>query len=506
MPWTDLRVHPISEEDLSARYDAANIEQARYRAFGETGGNLGEAIAGYTAGYSPGTENFAELFARKVMREHPNIDPNKTWMTPTGSAGVYQVETEIPGEFGEAGTRQAIGNVDVGNIEIFETPPEQQPAQRFKDWTGTETGTSWNEKYGPAVMALFGAALTGGATGLLSMTGEGTVAGGLGTEVVGGAGADVLAEGAAGSITEAGISGGAGFLPEAGGGLWSGVEGLMPTTELGKMMAAKGVAELGMSLFRSSAAKEAAEQQASASLQAAGMMADAANSAAKLQIDALEKAVASQEKTAEEAIAELRRQYDISTDLLKPYAATGEDLLGEYARRAKAGPGEFKESPGYQFTLGEGLGAIERSAAARGKQLSGQTMKGLVDYAEGRASTEYDSFLNRYYASLGPFQYGAELGEKAAGTVAGAAQNVGGNVANIMTGTTGNITAQQLGTAENVGNLQMSAAGAGASAVQAAQQARTSGYLFPREEIPNTVAGLGDEYMKMKLYQKMGVL
>lgn len=50
----------------------------------------------------------------------------------------------------------------------------------------------------------------------------------------------------------------------------------------------------------------------------------------------------------------------------------------------------LQNSPGYQFRLGEGLKALERSAAARGTLLTGGTLKGLSRYGQEFASNEYD--------------------------------------------------------------------------------------------------------------------
>lgn len=54
-------------------------------------------------------------------------------------------------------------------------------------------------------------------------------------------------------------------------------------------------------------------------------------------------------------------------------------------------------SPGFQFRLGEGLKALERSAAAKGTLLTGGTMKGLSDYSQNSASQEYGNVYNRAY-------------------------------------------------------------------------------------------------------------
>ncbi len=50
---------------------------------------------------------------------------------------------------------------------------------------------------------------------------------------------------------------------------------------------------------------------------------------------------------------------------------------------------EVEATPGYQFALKEGLGGVERSAAAKGTLLTGGTLKALNNYASGFASTNY---------------------------------------------------------------------------------------------------------------------
>lgn len=52
-------------------------------------------------------------------------------------------------------------------------------------------------------------------------------------------------------------------------------------------------------------------------------------------------------------------------------------------------------NPGFKFRLGEGLKAIERSAAAKGTLLTGGTMKGLQNYGQESASQEYGNVYNR---------------------------------------------------------------------------------------------------------------
>jgi len=56
---------------------------------------------------------------------------------------------------------------------------------------------------------------------------------------------------------------------------------------------------------------------------------------------------------------------------------------------------DLQATPGYQFQLDQGLQSVNNSAAAKGSLLSGATLKGINDYAQGRASTGYQDAWNR---------------------------------------------------------------------------------------------------------------
>jgi hypothetical protein len=101
--------------------------------------------------------------------------------------------------------------------------------------------------------------------------------------------------------------------------------------------------------------------------------------------------------------------YQTREDLL-PWLEAGSGAVGDLQSKIEAGPGEFTESPGYQFTLKEGLDAQQNALSAMGKNRSGAHIKAATQYAEGMASTEYDNFLRRWYQSLTPYQSLAGLG------------------------------------------------------------------------------------------------
>jgi hypothetical protein len=79
------------------------------------------------------------------------------------------------------------------------------------------------------------------------------------------------------------------------------------------------------------------------------------------------------------------------------------DLSGmPTAGQAPTAPGPFvwnptmeglAQTPGYQFTLDQGLRATQSSAAARGLGMSGAAMRGAADYASGKASETYNQQL-----------------------------------------------------------------------------------------------------------------
>lgn len=58
-------------------------------------------------------------------------------------------------------------------------------------------------------------------------------------------------------------------------------------------------------------------------------------------------------------------------------------------------PEEIAQDPAYQFQLKEGLGGVQKSAAAKGTLLTGGTLKALDSYSQGLASTYNDKYYNR---------------------------------------------------------------------------------------------------------------
>lgn len=145
----------------------------------------------------------------------------------------------------------------------------------------------------------------------------------------------------------------------------------------------------------------------------------------------------------EQGRGDIQGMFETGTGYYQPYREAGTRALGTLEERLAAGPGEFEESPGYQFRLGEGIKAMERAASARGGAgalYDPRLYNELQQYGQGYASDEYDKFINRYYQSLTPYQQMVQdVGLPAAGASADLAYNTGIAKSNLgMTGATQN--------------------------------------------------------------------
>lgn len=135
-----------------------------------------------------------------------------------------------------------------------------------------------------------------------------------------------------------------------------------------------------------------------------------------------------------------------------PWREAGEKALGTLQEKIAAGPGEFEpeKTPGYQFGFKNFIETPYLSSqSAKGKRLSGETVKGLTKYASDYAETAYDNFLNRYYQGLNPHQSLAGMGMTGLGQQTQAGTQITSSVANMM----GNIGNAQYQNALNQGQI-----------------------------------------------------
>lgn len=141
---------------------------------------------------------------------------------------------------------------------------------------------------------------------------------------------------------------------------------------------------------------------------------------------AADKAADAQVQSGEMAIGEMRRQYDQTRQDNMPWLQAGGKAIGDLYAMTQPGY-DHTTSPGYQFRLGEGLRAVENSAAARGVLQSSGTLFGVNDRAQDYAADDFDRSFNRR-ASI------AAGGQQVAGTLGQLGANNSANIGNVMQG------------------------------------------------------------------------
>lgn len=160
---------------------------------------------------------------------------------------------------------------------------------------------------------------------------------------------------------------------------------------------------------------------------------------ALISADASSRAADAQQAAAREATAARREMYDQTRTDLAPYRGLGEgatySLADLYGLPTPSNPNggqpfgqdairAFESSPDYQFALDQGIKARDRSAAAKGRLLSGGQIKAITDYGQGLATQNFGNYANRLMdlARLGETA-GAQTGSYATQTGQGLASD-----------------------------------------------------------------------------------
>ena len=217
---------------------------------------------------------------------------------------------------------------------------------------------------------------------------------------------------------------------------------------------------------------------ASGAQSAARTQADAANRAADLQKQMFDKQVELQDPYRQAGLTGQNRLME----LLGLGGNAGAAGYGQYAK--DFGMQDFQQDPGYQFRLSEGLKQLGHAAGARGGLISGQSMKGMQDYAQGSASNEYQNAFNRYQTNrsnqLQPLGNLMTSGQSAASNQAGQAGQYGVNAGNLMSQAGQATAAGQMGSANSISNALSS----GASAYQ--NQNNFNNWLAKQQPTPSS--------------------
>jgi hypothetical protein len=234
------------------------------------------------------------------------------------------------------------------------------------------------------------------------------------------------------------------------------------------------------------------------------MSSNAAENAANTQAAASSDASAAQLQATRESIAAQEKAFERQVALQEPFREAGMkgqnrlmDLLGlssnvnapGYGSMAKEFTGQdMYKDPGYAFRLNEGIKALDRSAAARGGLLSGNQLRGVTQFGQDYATSEYQNAFNRYQAEraarLNPLQ-----------SLAGQAQST----ANTLTNAAGNLGAGESGALMAGGN-------AAAAGLIGAGNARASGYVGSANAWGNTIGNLTNAYVGYQKNQQQNAL
>jgi len=183
-----------------------------------------------------------------------------------------------------------------------------------------------------------------------------------------------------------------------------------------------------------------------------------------------------QAKASEKATAAQLQMFGISENELQPYITSGQNSLSWYdyltgTGSDPSGSGKsytpstapltapftaatLSSTPGYQFTLNQGMKGTQNSYAAQGLGSSGAALKGAADYSTGLAQSTYNQQLSNYLTQnkqtaellLSP----AQLGESAASSLANAATGTSSGVASTISGTGNALAGGASGVANSV--------------------------------------------------------
>lgn len=205
--------------------------------------------------------------------------------------------------------------------------------------------------------------------------------------------------------------------------------------------AAAAVGTVAGAAISSSASKDAAQTQA-----------DSANYAADLQ----------------------NQQWQKTQENLQPYMDLGSNNINAL-QNALNNPifnqqftapteAQAQQSPGYQFTLNQGLKSVQNSAAARGLGSSGAALKGAAAYSTGLADSTYNDVFNRALSTFNTNYGNASSNVNRLAGIVGSGQNAASGL--------GALGAQ---TAANIGNTITSGANASAAGTIGSANAISSG-------------------------------
>jgi hypothetical protein len=233
---------------------------------------------------------------------------------------------------------------------------------------------------------------------------------------------------------------------------------------------------------------------------AAGIGAVGSGLAASTQAGAAESAQQLQAQEAQNALNFQEQEWQTQQQNLQPWLKAGQGAINSLSQLTST-PGEglltpwtgtftpptaeeARATPGYQFTLQQGEGAVQDSAAARGGLLTGNTAEAMQQYGQGLADTTYQqtyqNALTQYETAYNTFQNNqTNLYNRLAG-VAGVGQNAATSLGQ-----------QGQAAAGNVGNINLVTGAQQGQALQNAGAATASGYAGVANAFSGGISNIG---------------
>ncbi len=187
----------------------------------------------------------------------------------------------------------------------------------------------------------------------------------------------------------------------------------------------------------------------------------AAYSSSKSQSKSAKKGMAAEERMADKNLEFQREMADQQREDFAPWRDAGQRALASIEQGIESDAFEvgninLEDDPGYRVRMQEGVDALDSSAAARGRLLSGAQNKALVQYGQEQGSQEYsNAYARELQQKQQKYNILSNLSQGGQASAAGQAQassqlaSTGGNIM-ANTGRSQNIAHQ------NVGNTRAS--------------------------------------------------
>lgn len=185
-------------------------------------------------------------------------------------------------------------------------------------------------------------------------------------------------------------------------------------------------------------------------------------SSTKAQQEGIEKGISAEERMADKNLEFQREMADQQRADFAPWRDVGQKALDSIWEGVQSGAFEvgninLEDDPGYRVRMKEGVEALDASAAARGRLLSGAQQKALTKFGQEQGSQEYANAYAReankkarQYNILSNLSQGGQASAAGQAQTTGQLAQTGGNIM-ANTGRAQNVAAQ------NVGNVRAGA-------------------------------------------------